>query len=160
MRAVRKEIEPAKNESVITPEQLAKSGSEHAHQMALMQWCAQNVNQHAILKRLFAVPNGGERSASVAASMRAEGVKPGVPDLCLPAPMYSFAGLYIEMKRPELAIALKGGLSKDQEDWIKYLLDARYAVVVCYGWQAAVEAIKDYLSGNIRQDGQPFTRYK
>ena len=45
----------------ITPEQLAASGSEDGHQMALFCWAALNTEQYPQLKNLFAIPNGGNR---------------------------------------------------------------------------------------------------
>jgi hypothetical protein len=47
--------------------------------------------------------------------------------------------LWIEMKR------LKGGkLSPEQADWIMYLRDSGYTVLVCAGAQAAIDAVKAF----------------
>jgi len=90
----------------MTPEQLAKSGTEHAEQTALFCWAAMAANHGFItadimesytanafrantpvpeLKWLHAIPNAGARGNKVAASqLKAEGVKAGVADILLP----------------------------------------------------------------------------
>lgn len=134
---------------MITPEQIVEKGkgSEHSHQCALMQWVALNGRQWPDLDLLFAVPNGGDRSMSVAAAMKAEGVKSGVPDLCLPVPRGGYPGLWIEMKRPGEARKAQGGRSENQVKWHKRLVAQRYAVVTCYSWKAAIKAIQLYYFG-------------
>jgi hypothetical protein len=49
----------------------------------------------------YAVPNGGYRNIYVARKLKAEGVKAGVADLCLPAARRGYHGLYLEMKSEE-----------------------------------------------------------
>ena len=66
---------------MITPEQLAANPSEHSQQAALFCWAAQHVGSIPELALLFAIPNGGKRDKITGARMRAEGVKPGVPDI-------------------------------------------------------------------------------
>jgi hypothetical protein len=150
---------------LITPEQLAKSGSEHAHQCAVMQWVAL-VGMKAfpeLLWMLHAIPNGGDRSKSVGASMKAEGVKKGVPDLCLPVPQKIvrheapdigilsgwFHGLYIEMKTPEAFAKKDNGCSPEQIEWHRRLLAQGHAVAVCAGWQSACWVLGLYLHGEL-----------
>ncbi len=87
--------------------------------------------------RIFAIPNGGYRHKATAQKIKAEGGEPGVPDLFIPA-----WNLWIEMKRT------KGGrLSPDQKDWIAYLRTAGHYAIVCNGWQAAMEAVKEWQNG-------------
>lgn len=51
---------------------------------------------------LFAIPNGGARNPIVGAKLKAEGVRRGVPDLCLAVPFVpggdSAYALYMELK--------------------------------------------------------------
>lgn len=136
--------------AAITPEQLAAAGTEHAHQAALFCWAnerARNVASYAGLAFLFAIPNGGARSGVTAARMKAEGVKAGVPDICLPMTRGGYAGLYIELKRPKAAGKMAGRLSPEQADWHAFLRVQGYAVAVAYGWRAAVAVIEAYLDG-------------
>lgn len=90
--------------------------------------------------RLFAVPNGGLRNKVVAARLKREGVRAGVPDLMLLTPRHTFAGLVIEMKRE------KGGrLEKEQAEWLEWLAKQNFMTVVCRGFQPAVDTIVSYL---------------
>lgn len=147
---------------MITPEQIAKSGTEHGEQAALMQWVAlTGIKRWPNLDLLYAVPNGGDRSPSVASAMKAEGVKAGVPDLVLPIPVVAcaelegfagaswYAGLYLEMKRKGYEGRALGARSVDQEKWHKRLIAQRYAVVTAYGWIAAVQVLETYLNGRL-----------
>lgn len=72
----------------ITPEQLAKSGSEHGEQSALFAWAADNVEQYPQLKWLFAVPNGFYGDSGQKGKMKAEGLRKGVPDVVLPVSIF------------------------------------------------------------------------
>lgn len=130
--------------TIITPERLAASGTEHGEQTALMQWTVIDGRIYQDLDLLHAIPNGGDRTPSVAANLKAEGVKSGVPDLCLPVPIGQYAGLYIEMKRKTGYGKTRGDRSEKQVDWHKRLVKQRYCVVTCYGWIAAARAIQDY----------------
>lgn len=146
----------------ITPEMLAASGTEHGHQCAIFQWIAMGgARTHAqCMDLVFAVPNGGDRQAHVGAAMRAEGVKPGVPDMCWPVPRmqvgqrasggtYWYHGLYIELKTPKRVREKDGGRQEHQIKWQKRLLEQGYAVVTAYGWQAACWALVAYWNGQL-----------
>jgi hypothetical protein len=106
----------------MTPDTLAKSGTEHSQQRALFAWAnmaqrfgfaaawddlSYTVAKHAettygrpgwaiprvvILARLHAIPNGGYRDKITAGKLKAEGVKQGVPDVFLPLPCPSTIG--------------------------------------------------------------------
>lgn len=124
----------------ITPEQLAKSGSEDGEQLALLCWCAENFDQYPQLKRLVHIPNGGSRHKAEAGKLKAMGVKPGFPDLLLPIIKANWYGLFIELKR------LKGGIiSDEQKDWLQFLRSQGYGAIVCYGWLEARKVLIDYL---------------
>lgn len=96
----------------------------------------------AIKNRLFAVPNGTNKSRASASRHMAEGLRPGVPDLMLPIPASGYHGLFIEMKR-----AKGGKLSDAQRDWLEFLESKGYMSVVCYGFEEAKEVISKYLKG-------------
>lgn len=124
----------------ITPEMLASSGSEDGNQMALFAWAAANTAQYPQLKYIFAIPNGGSRHIAEATKMVATGLRRGVPDVMLPWSNIKHAGLWIEMK------AKKGTVSREQKDWINYLISVGYAAVVCYSWEEAKKELLDYLN--------------
>ena len=131
--------DPPKQGKKITPEMLALSGSEAALQTALMAWAAFNTNIYPQLKYLVHIPNGGSRDIREGVSLKAQGVKRGVPDLMLPYPTKNFAGLFIEMK------AGKNRLSDDQKDWLAWLSSVGYMTSVQWSWEGARDIIVDYL---------------
>ena len=101
--------------------------SEHAEQAMFVQWF--RAQYPGVL--LFAIPNGGKRGKLEAMRLQAEGVVPGVPDLCIPA-----WRVYVEMKRT------KGGtVSKEQREMIEHLNGCGYTAVVCKGFEAARDFI-------------------
>lgn len=130
----------------MTPDQLAKSGTEHGEQRALFAWlkvaqrhgfdtawqwaergdmnvfqtspyAQTNVEQLPELKWIFAVPNGGLRDKITAAKLKHEGVKSGVPDVMVPIPCARYAGLFVEMKRSaDKATKRRAGVTSDNQD--------------------------------------------
>lgn len=114
--------------------------TESEEQIALFQWAEMMMKKYPELGMLYHIPNGGKRNIRTAARLRKEGVKPGVPDLCLPVPSGKYHGLYIEMKRQ------KGGkVSAIQDIWLSALMEYGYKTVVCCGWQAAAKVLTAYL---------------
>lgn len=114
--------------------------SEGEEQAALFEWASWNVGRLPELRLMFHVPNGGSRNKIEAAKLKAQGVKAGVPDVWLPVARGAFHGLVIEMK------VGKNKTTADQKEWIRLLIEQKYATRVCYGWQEAREAIERYLS--------------
>jgi hypothetical protein len=113
--------------------------SEHREQATLFQWAELARARWPELALMYAIPNGGHRHKAVAARMKAEGVKAGVPDICLPAPRGRWHGLYIEMK------TRTGRASKAQKAWLRALQAQGYRVAICRDWEAARALIVDYL---------------
>lgn len=113
--------------------------TEHDEQVALFQWAAYSESSIPQLRYLFAIPNGGHRHKAVAARMKAEGVKAGVPDIFLAYPTGEYCGLFIEMKfgtnKP----------TEKQNEWLSMLERAGYMTVVCYGFEDAKREILEYL---------------
>ena len=126
--------------------QVYEIAQEADEQIALFRWARYEEAAWPELRLLHHVANEGKRSRATGARMVAEGLRRGVPDVCLPVPRGGYHGLYIEMKR------VKGGrISEDQAAWISMLRDQGYAAVVCRGWEAASEMIKSYLEGKYGQ---------
>lgn len=125
------------------------SGSEHSEQCAVFDWADRLKNSHPELGLLYAVPNGaklpwkrdrrGKRFSPEAMRLKDEGLRPGVPDMCLPAARNGYHGLYIEMKY--------GGNkpTADQVWWLEQLDGQGYLAVVCWGADEAIQTIKDYI---------------
>lgn len=116
--------------------------TEAQEQRFLFQWAGYAEQKYPELKLLHHVPNGGKRDARVAANLKKEGVKAGVPDIVLPVPRCGYCGLYIELK------VGKNKTSSKQNEWIKALREQGYFVEVCYGWDKAREVIEKYLDGS------------
>lgn len=115
---------------------------EEMEQTCLFRWAAYSLGAHPELKLLHAIPNGGKRSKSEAARMKAAGVKAGVPDMFLPVARGGSHGLYIELKR------IKGGrVSAEQLAWMEELTREGYTCAVCHGWEEARKVIQTYLKG-------------
>lgn len=127
---------------MITPESLAKSGTEHGEQAALFCWAAQNHERFPQFRRcLFAVPNGGRRDKLTGVQMQAEGVKKGVSDVMLLVPRGQYHGLCLEMKRAN------GGVVSDyQKEFGAAVTAEGYAFCVAYGWQQAKATLEWYMA--------------
>ena len=113
--------------------------TEHAEAVALMRMVRLHESRMPALRLLHAIANGGDRHPATAARLRAEGVRAGVPDYCLPVARGGFHGLYIELK------TATGYPSREQKAWISDLLAEGYRAEVCRGWSAAWDVIVEYL---------------
>lgn len=91
---------------------------------------------------IYHVPNGGHRVKAVAAKLKAQGVKAGVPDLVLPMARGGYFGLYIEFKAKP---PFDAEVSANQHAFINKLNAQGYLAVVCRGHIDALEAIRAYL---------------
>ena len=105
----------------------------------MMDWVKLVKAQAPDLELLYAIPNGGHRNKIVAAKLKKEGVKAGMPDLHLPVARQGFNSLYIEMK------AQGGRVSPAQSEKIEALTQAGNAVYVCVGADAAIRTLSDYV---------------
>lgn len=116
--------------------------TEHEEQVALMRLVEMHKGRWPELGMLYAVPNGGNRNIVTARRLKAEGVKPGVPDLCLPVPRGGYHGLYIELKRQK-----RGKIQPEQVAWLQALNEQGYRAEICLGAAEAWEVIADYMRG-------------
>lgn len=113
--------------------------TEHGEQVAVMEWAETRAASYPELWLLYAIPNGGQRAKGVAAKLKAEGVKAGVPDLCLPIGKNGYHALYIETKNQ------KGRVADKQAVWHTALRAAGNQVEVCFGAVAAIRMLEIYL---------------
>lgn len=114
--------------------------TEAQEQAALFEWASYNLGKYPALLLMYHIPNE-RKNALEAMRLKAQGVKAGVPDVCLPVPNGKYAALYIEMKRTK-----RWQLSDVQREWIAALNRAGNKAVVCKGWEEARDAIIEYLS--------------
>lgn len=129
--------------------------TEHQEQSLVARWASLNDRRFPELRLLFAVPNGGDRHRAVAALLKAEGVKKGVPDLHLPVPRCGYASLFIEMKRRAPRQTKTKGLQFDltrptaeQLEWHARLRAEGNAVVVCWTAEEAQAVLESYVDGS------------
>ena len=116
------------------------TSSEGDEQQKLFQWAsiASNLLHYEGLGLLFHIPNEGKRSRFSGGKMKAEGLKRGVADVCLPVPRGPYHGLFFEMKYGN------NKLTKEQEQFLKGVRAQGYATWVCYSAQEAIELITHY----------------
>lgn len=96
----------------------------------------------AVGKLLFAVPNGGARSRTEAAIMKAEGVTAGVTDLILLLGRGGFNALCIEMKTTDR----RSALSDAQIEWRSLTITNGNRHVVCRTLEEFQSEIRWYMA--------------
>lgn len=108
--------------------------SEHDEQVAVVEYCD--------LKGIpvYHIPNEARRSPRTAARLKAEGMRPGVPDLCIPVARGDYHSLYIEMK------ATGGKPTEEQVRWIWRLREEGMCAYVCVGAESAIALIDLYMA--------------
>lgn len=114
--------------------------TEGVEQATLFSWAQMRTYWYPELTLMFHIPNGGKRSKAEAGRFRAEGVKSGVPDICLPVARGGYHGLFIELKRQH-----GNTTTKNQDTWLADLREQGYATAVAYGWEQAAKIITDYM---------------
>lgn len=74
--------------------------SEAQEQCKLIKWADKCVQMkiHPELSMLYAVPNGGRRDKAEAAHLKRQGVRAGVPDLCLAVPKVNITAYILSLK--------------------------------------------------------------
>ncbi len=116
--------------------------SEAQHQAAVIKWSQQpHIRaQWPELALLYHIPNGGARNPIEGRHLKQQGVKRGVPDLCLPVARGGYHALYIELKTDT------GRATVEQKWWGERLLQAGNMWDVCHGWEDAVRKIEWYMN--------------
>jgi len=108
---------------------------EHLTQKAICQY----LDMRGVM--YFAVPNGGKRNLITAKKLKAEGVKAGVPDLCV---IHDGQAYFLEVKKPKTLNSGKGQLSKAQKVMIERIKEAGGEVAVVHSVADVIEACIDW----------------
>lgn len=108
--------------------------SEHDETVAVVEYC--DLKGYPV----FHIPNEAKRSPATAARLKAEGMRPGVPDLCIPVARGRYHSLYIEMK------ADGGKPTEEQAAWISRLRAEGMCAYVCYGASNAIALVDEYMA--------------
>lgn len=123
--------------------------SEAQEQTMLFDSLAWLVKQYPEVALAYHIPNGGKRNKAEAARLKRQGVKAGVPDICLPVARGGYHGMYIEMKygrnRPTEA----------QEIWLEQLEKQGFYTAVCYSAGEAIDKISAYMRMRKPEGGRP-----
>jgi hypothetical protein len=118
------------------------------HQCAVafyMWWSLYGWRRFKVDQRLlYAIPNGGERHAAVAARLKQEGVRAGVPDYFLAVPRAGKHGLYLELKAGGPGVE-KGRPTKEQLEFGALVQEQGYEFQVVYGAEEAESVVQNYL---------------
>lgn len=115
--------------------------SETSEQQAVMDWCRWNIGRYPELETLHHTVNEGKRSVRNGAELKRMGMSAGFPDLSLHCAKGIYHSLHIEMKKDA-----KSRVSKEQKAWIARLNKYGNLAVVCYGADAAISVLKQYLN--------------
>lgn len=108
-------------------------------QAAFVEWVRWNRAQTPLLRLGFSIPNGARMSPSVAKTMKAEGMEPGVPDWMLPVRCGNSSGLAIEFKAP-------GRKPTDEQSrFAAMLVEQRWFYRLCYSVDDAIDVVSRYL---------------
>ncbi|MCL2596246.1 MAG: VRR-NUC domain-containing protein [Paludibacter sp.] len=108
---------------------------EHNLQVGCINWFRLQYPKYII----YAIPNGGQRNAIVAAKMKAEGVLSGTPDLCIPVAKGGYHALYIELK------VGKNKPTNNQISVMEKLQNEGYKCEVCYSFDEFQKIVAEYM---------------
>lgn len=115
--------------------------TEIQEQQALFEWAEFAKQRHPELSLLFHIGNERKCSPQRGRQLKMAGIKPGVPDICLPVQRGKYGALWIELKRR------KGGtVSENQRAWLEKLNENGHKAVVCKGWDEARQVLEEYLA--------------
>ena len=128
-------------ESVEIPAARAKSRDlEHPEQVKVIRWWHDNHRAYGCPElSLFAIPNANKRTQWGGERLKNEGMRSGVADLFLAAPLFPWGGAFCEMKSDE------GSLSIAQSTFLYAMEMEGYFSAVCYGADEAIKFFSDYL---------------
>ncbi len=98
-----------------------------------------NLREFPFLFAIHASMNGAFRSAAVAGQSRAQGQRPGVPDVCIPITRHGYGGAWIENKFGD------NRMTPEQIRFRDFLLTQNYAFKTCYTLENALDFTEWYL---------------
>ena len=108
--------------------------SEADEQIAVIEYC------ELLGIPVYHIPNEGKRSVWAGANLKRQGLRKGVPDLCVPVARGKCHSLYIEMK------AKGGKATPSQVEWIQLLRGQGMCAAVCCGADSAMELVRRYMA--------------
>ena len=122
--------------------------TEAEEQIALFAWINANTSRHPALAFAHHSPNGEFRFPATAGRLKAMGVRAGFPDVLMVWNHnrdrrcgMNYVGLAIELKRSDRS----NHATNEQVIWLEYLAAQGFRCEICYGAQAAIGIICEYL---------------
>ena len=109
--------------------------NESAMQMHLFHWIDGVALEHPFLRLAFHPANGGHRHISTAERLKREGVRPGVPDVIIPVPIYDSDGDKLLYHGMALELKVNDNKLSHSQSW--YLNE-----LVNQGWRCVV--VRDF----------------
>lgn len=131
-----------------------RNQQEHYDQCIVMNWCELNKTKYPCLGFIYAIPNMSMAHVNFRVKMKAEGLKKGMVDWCLPWPKQDFiagemvghgnfyvvCGLYVEMKvKPNKP-------TPEQEAWLEWLSSVGFVAKVAWSADQAIGYLKEYVN--------------
>jgi hypothetical protein len=115
--------------------------TEAQEQKIIFRWIRSNQVEFPVLQLAYSTLNGVRLAPKLRKDMKEQGMRPGVPDIVLPAANNTHHGLYIELKREK-----GGAISAEQKHFMAMLKAEGYLCVVCKGHKEAIKTILDFIS--------------
>ena len=134
--AVKSWSAPLHNKKPRSP-RIDREGNE---QTAFFTWL--QLQHPSVFDIAYHTPNGGHRSKSEGGRLKGQGVKAGVPDVCIALAKGGYFGLYIEFKATP---PHDSAVSSSQYDWLINLEKNGYKTVVCKGLDSLMAEVEAYL---------------
>ena len=113
---------------------------EGNEQTAFFRWL--ELQHPDVFAVTYHTPNGGHRSKSEGGRLKGQGVKAGVPDVCIAIAKGGYFGLYVEFKATP---PHDSAVSSSQYDWLINLEKNGYKSVVCKGLDSLIAEVEAYL---------------
>lgn len=134
--------------------------SEHNEQATFFDWLLKtrigvNPEVHPLF---FAVPNGAHlagdkyQRARAMNVLKAEGLTPGVSDTLFLSGRGGFLGLALEFKKTTEKAKRDGGVSDNQQEFLRVVRMEGYQAAVAYGSEEAEKIVTNYLNMPKTQD--------
>ena len=118
-----------------------KQQRELEEQAMVAQWFNYSYPKH----KLIISASGGSRHPLEAANLKRSGLVRGIPDILVPRPTVTAAGLWIEFKPTTLPGIPKARVRPEQKEMIEYLNAQGYIALVCWGFDETTETIRNYM---------------
>lgn len=130
----RKPRTPRKKRSSLFPESQVQKG--------LLEWLS--LYNHEVRKRVIKIDNEGSRNNALAVVL---GLHPGASDLFIAWPTRHYAGLWLEIKRPNYKVTPSGREHYDRQvNFIKLMRESGYWADMGIGIDECMAIVENYLN--------------